>query len=169
MPAAASTTETEEEPEEANTEEVAVEQRRRKSFTATAKAATTDEATMTSEMATAVEAAKTIKAGKTGMSIEPTKMVTRGQTRGEKRGVEAHEAARHKRTTGVQRELSWDFSWEREKAVCTARKGVGTTSGRITRNMSKGDVASKSKTVSYTKHVYKSLSRGERMLAAARG
>ena len=98
-------------------------------------------------------------------TIELIKAVTRR----EKRVVEADEAAQRKRTTGAQSELSWDFSWEREKLVCKARKGAGTTSGRITRNMSKGDAASKSKTVSYTKHVYKSLSRGERMLAAARG
>ena len=89
----------------------------------------------------------------------------RGSTREEKRGVEGREAARHKRTTSVRRELSWNFSWEREKAVCTASKAAGTASKGITRSV--GSAASESKTVSYTQHIYKALTRGERMLLAA--
>ena len=80
-------------------------------------------------------------------------------TRGEKRGIEAHEATQRAR----MRSLPRDFSQEGKKiAVSRAASAAASTTGKgITRKTSKGEITG------YAKTVYKALTRGERMLAAA--
>ena len=82
-------------------------------------------------------------------------------TRKEKRELEAHEADQRKR----MQSLSRDFSRESNKVATTrtANTAASTTGKGITRNKSKGV------TMSYASAVYKALTRGERMLLAARG